>query len=571
MIVFRNITGRRSGCLFVLGLCLTAAGLFGQPAHAQDVTDVPAMMSEDQVPSVTPTTVAPQPVEADQNANPDKAINWDEVQPFGSSLFQGAVTSVGSLNPQYIVAAGDRVQVTMWGGREFTSVLVVDPQGNIFIPDVGPIPVAGAPNSSLNMVVTRAVQRVFTDNVHVYTNLLSSQPVPVFVTGAVMEPGYYQGDRADSVLQYLTRARGIDLRRGSFRNVTVLRNGKEIARVDLYSFLLDGTLPNIAFEAGDTVLVGKRGPSVSVAGEVRNNYSFEFDPERTRGANIIAIAQPEAQASHVAVQGVRNGVPFNIYISVREFADMTLAAGDRILFNRDLIDDTLFISVEGHSSGPSMLAVPRSARLGDVLDLIRVDPSAANLDAIYLRRKSVAESQKQAIAASLQELQKSALIANSASSREAAIRVQEASLIERFVASVRTVKPEGRVVLATAMDRRNDVRLEMEDVIIIPQRSDLVMVTGEVRMPQTVLWSDNLSISDYIREAGGFTERADTGQFIVVRQSGEVVVGGGTDMRPGDQLLVMPSIPSKGMAMMQDIIDVLYKVAVSSSVVLRYR
>lgn len=521
-------------------------------------------------PTQPPLPADPNPEEDPVN-RPDTAVNWDTLEPFGASLFRGGVTSSSVLNPNYVVAPGDQVSVTMWGGRDFSSNLVVDLQGNIFIPEVGPVHLSGVTNAALNPTVERAVQRVFTDNVHVYTNLLSSQPVPVFVTGAVVVPGYYQGDRADSVLQYLARARGIDLRRGTFRSISVLRDGKEMVSIDLYRFLLQGVLPNIRFEAGDTIVVGKRGPTVSVAGDVRNNYIFEVDPHRTRGADIIAVAQPEPHASHVAVQGVRDGKPFNTYVTLQEFAGMSTAAGDRVLFQRDLIDDTLFIGVEGQSSGPSMLAVRRSARLGEVLNLLRVDPDAANLDAIYLRRKSVAERQRIAIQAALFELQKTALIADSASSRESDIRVKEAELIERFVQSVGNIEPQGRVVLANAPERRDDVRLEMEDVIVIPQKSDVVLVSGEVRLPQTVLWSETMSIRDYVEEAGGFSERADSSTFIVMRPSGEVAIGSNITLYPGDHLMVMPSVPSKAMALFQDVIDIVYKVAVSSAVVLRVR
>ena len=178
--------------------------------------------------------------------NPSAAISVPE--PFGSRLFTGNFlhTRQDGLNPEYVVMPGDRIQVNTWGAIEMSTVLLVDAQGNVFLPNVGPIPVAGTKNAELTAKMKAGLGRVYARNFEVYTNLLTAKPVAVFVTGGVKRPGRYAGVPSDSALFFLEQAGGIDPRLGSYRNISVLRAGQKLAELDLYDFLLKGTLPPLS-------------------------------------------------------------------------------------------------------------------------------------------------------------------------------------------------------------------------------------------------------------------------------------------------------------------------------------
>ncbi|CAH0168532.1 Polysialic acid transport protein KpsD [Rahnella aquatilis] len=84
---------------------------------------------------------------------------------FGAQLFTGGAAadnaaSIG-FNPNYIVGLGDQVQIRLWGAFNFDGALTVDPKGNIFLPNVGPLKVAGVSNSQLNSVITTKVKQVY--------------------------------------------------------------------------------------------------------------------------------------------------------------------------------------------------------------------------------------------------------------------------------------------------------------------------------------------------------------------------------------------------------------------------
>ncbi|MDO5538161.1 MAG: polysaccharide export protein, partial [Desulfovibrionaceae bacterium] len=114
---------------------------------------------------------------------------------------------------------------------------------------------AGLKQSALSGAVRAKLTSVFPENVEIYVNLQSAQPVAVYVAGSVPNPGRYAGGPQDSVMSFLDRAGGILPEQGSYRNIKVLRGKKTIGRVDLYSYIQDGSLPNIRFRDGDTILV----------------------------------------------------------------------------------------------------------------------------------------------------------------------------------------------------------------------------------------------------------------------------------------------------------------------------
>jgi protein involved in polysaccharide export with SLBB domain len=84
------------------------------------------------------------------------------------------------------------------GAFQYDGALTVDPKGNIFLPNIGPLKVSGMTNAQLNNTVTSKIKEVYTSNVNVYASLLQAQPVKVFVTGYVRSPGLYGGVASDS-------------------------------------------------------------------------------------------------------------------------------------------------------------------------------------------------------------------------------------------------------------------------------------------------------------------------------------------------------------------------------------
>ena len=489
------------------------------------------------------------------------------VQPFGHHLFSGGFSGVRSdgLNSDYRIVPGDQITLRVWGAVEVERVLPVDAQGNIFIPNIGPVQVQGSTNGQLNSRVTSAIKSVYPEQVQVYTNLQGVQPVAVFVTGYVEKPGRYAGTPTESLLYFIDQAGGIDSRLGSYRSISILRDSNVIARVDLYDFLLNGTLPRPQFKDGDTILIEERGPAVVVTGDVQRDYRYELAAGETTGKALLSLARTKSNVSHVLLRGSRDSGPVSAYFPIDEFPPQSLRSGDEVLFSADLRDETIVVQVEGSFYGPSRYALPRDARLRELLDAIAVPRDLTDTRSISLRRVSVAVQQQKALEESLRRLETNYLGASSSTAEEAEIRLKEAELISNFVARASEAKPTGRLVVSRN-DQISDIRLQDGDVITLPEYSDSILISGEVLVPQSVVYKKGLSVEDYIDTAGGFSQHADDNRILVVRMNGEVRQAEDVRTRPGDEILVLPKVPTKNIQLATSISQILFQIAVATKV-----
>ena len=496
------------------------------------------------------------------------SIGQGDFPPFGANLFQGyfAGTYYEGLNANYIITPGDRILIHVWGAHTYSDTLMVDQQGNIFLPEVGPVPVAGVRNAQLQSQIKGYLASTFRSNVELYANLLTAQPVAVYVTGFVNRPGRYAGGMNDSVLYYLDRAGGIIPERGSYRNILVQRGGKTVGRTDLYDFILTGKLPGGALLDGDVIVVKAKGDSVVVGGLIPQHATYEGTGKSFSGAELIRMAAPLPAASHASVTGTRDSAPLHVYLSLPEFARFALTQGDKVEFLADKPGETIMVSVSGSTLGATRYPVKRSTTLRKLLAHVPVDRDLANLSGIFIKRRAVVEQQKKAIADALYRLEQSVLTTTSATAEEATIRVKEAELVQNFVSRVSGLEPDG-VVVVTRAGQVSDIILEEGDEIIIPQKSDIVQVAGEVMIPKAVVFGNKLGVKDYVAGAGGFTDRADASNILVVHPNGEIQRASATKVLPGDLLLVMPRYDSKSFQIFKDLIQVLYQIAIATKVV----
>ena len=497
--------------------------------------------------------------------------NMADIKPFGADLFSGGFRGVRAdgLNPAYKILPGDQITLRLWGAVEVDRILPVDAQGNIFIPTIGPVQVMGVSHGQLDSIVRAAVRQVYSDKVSVYTNLQGVQPVAVFVTGFVSKPGRYAGVPSDSVLYFLDQAGGIDNQLGSFRQVHILRNGKLLAELDLYQFILTGQMPHGQLQDGDTILIGPRGPVVTVHGDVGRHYHYELNPSQQKlfGQTLTELAQLNPGVSHALLRGNRSDGPYASYLPLAEFAATEVADGDEVMFFADQRDNSIVVQLEGNYLGQSHFVLPKDASLHELLNSIAIDPAATDYRSVSVRRLSVAERQRQSLLDSLRRLETTYLGAPSATVEESAIRVREAELITQFVAKARQVKPNGRLVVAHQGDII-DLRLQDGDIITLPPRSDAILISGEVYVPQSVIYVKNKTAMDYITGAGGFSQHADKDRILVVRQNGEVRDAGDVSLQPGDEILVLPKVSSKNVQLATSITQILYQIAVATKVAL---
>ena len=507
---------------------------------------------------------------AAQQLEPESVPPYTQVpsRMFGAQLFTGTMgNSIGpAFNPDYRLTIGDRVQLRMWGAFNYDGQLTLDPQGNIFIPNVGPVKLTGMKNSELNDYITKQVKKVYQSNVNIYSALDVAQPVKVYVTGFINRPGLYGGVASDSVLAYLDKAGGVDPNRGSYIGVEIKRNGKTRANVNLYEFLLNGSLDSVQFNDGDVIVVGPRQHTFSVEGEVFNSYDFEFDRANLSMPEALQWARPKPGATNISIIRRQGMEKRSEYYPIQAAKQLTLQDGDKVIVTSDRYAGTIQVRVDGAHSGEHAIVLPYGSSMKDVLNRIHTN-SMSQTNAIQLFRKSVAEKQHSMLDLSLRKLEEQSLTATSTTNEEATLRTQEAALISKFVQRAKSTEFKGQVVLNSKTI--NEVLLEDGDIINIPERSSLITIHGEVLLPNAVSWEKGMDTDDYIEKVGGFTQGADKAKVIVMRQNGEAINAEDVDdLEPGDEIMVLPKIDTKNIEITKGISTILYQVAVAAKVVL---
>ncbi|MBF7068127.1 polysaccharide export protein [Campylobacter volucris] len=495
------------------------------------------------------------------------------VKVFGSHLFNGNFTQFTQhvYNPDYRLTVGDKINVKIWGAVEFIQTLTVDSQGNIFIPKVGAINLLGVKNSALVSVISKAIGKIYKSNVYVYADMDIYQNVSVFVTGNVNQPGLYQGLSSDSIIQYLDKAKGINLEYGSFRDIEILRDNKVIKKVDLYDFLLKGELELFPFRMGDVILVGSVKDYVFVKGDVQKPFRFELSDDIKTLLDIANISGAKPIVTNAVVKSYRANHHLQVdAYTKKEFLDVMLHAGDEIEFRPDYTAQNINIQIEGEHNGLHSIVVKKGTTLEDVAQMIIANPQS-NMQALQIFRKSVAATQKQLINAQLKELETLALTSSSVNAEQASIRATQAKTILEFIERAKQVQPKGQIVIDSPKAYKAVV-LEEGDVVNVPSKNNIVLVQGEVSIPGAFVHMNRENLRYYINLAGGYSDRADTSRILVINANGKATKynsSSSADIKAGDSILVLPKVDSQNLQIFSMLTQILYQIAVATNVILK--
>lgn len=515
-------------------------------------------------------------------ADPGQELAATEVQDvpqqvFGSNLFKGHFRDIQQpgFNQDYLINIGDIINIRIWGAFELSAEIPVDTQGNIFLPKVGTIQVLGVRNKNLLSVVQDKIKKSYKDMVSVYANVSSYQPITVFVTGNVNEPGLYQGLSSDSVLQYLDKAGGIALSYGSFRDIDIVRGSKIVKQIDLYSFLISGRNDLFQFQSGDVVSVNNIMYQVSVTGDVKRPFKFEFAEERVPFQQLLGLAMLKPETTNFTItRWQRDNKEKLLSGSLKDIGNIQLMAGDTVEFFSDHTSSQNKISITGEHDGLTTILVKKGDTLGDVLLRINMN-ERSNPAAVQVFRKSVAEQQKKLLLAHLQNLESAILKTSSISTEDSQIKALENKSYMEFIERAKKVEPKGQIVINERTDLHS-IYLEEGDQVYIPAITNLANVQGEVMIPGTHTFVEGYSAYDYIQLTGGLTENADNENILVLAQNGSVKKYASQGqlkdalLHNGDSILVMPEVSVNNLQVAKSITQIMYQIAVSVGVLLKF-
>lgn len=255
---------------------------------------------------------------------------------FGASLFNDVPTTFAPLDqvpvtPDYTVGPGDELELRVWGQVNANERLVVDRSGDVFLPQVGRISVAGLRFIDLQPAIKTSISRVFR-NFEMTVNMGQLRSIQVFVMGRARRPGTYTVSSLSTLVNALF-ASGGPAPQGSMRNIQLKRAGHVVTTFDLYDLLLRGDKSHdVPLQPGDVLYIPDAGPRIAIGGSVETAAIYEMSPNTSlRDALRYAGGlSPVAAGQHAILERVdarANLVSQNIQLNIAGL-DTSLQDGD---------------------------------------------------------------------------------------------------------------------------------------------------------------------------------------------------------------------------------------------------
>ena len=211
---------------------------------------------------------------------------------YGSDLFSNpqnyAANTAVPAPDNYILGPGDQVQLQVSGPQDFNTTLVLDRNGQVNLPKVGPVSLAGVAVRDLEQTLTSHLGKVFT-NFKASASLGRLRGIQVYVVGQAQQPGTFQLSSLSTLVNALFASGGPSAN-GSMRAIQLKRGGKTITTIDLYDFIAKGDKSrDLPLLAGDVIVIPPVGPRVAVAGAFDQAAIYELKPGSTSVADILNL------------------------------------------------------------------------------------------------------------------------------------------------------------------------------------------------------------------------------------------------------------------------------------------
>ncbi|MEP1088637.1 SLBB domain-containing protein [Algoriphagus sp.] len=425
---------------------------------------------------------------------------------FGTSLFYqknrrlSFEPSLNQATPKsYVLGPGDLIYVDIYGQSEQYYEATVNPDGFVLLDNIGPVNVSGKSIEEATGILKNRIGKY-------YTGLLGSNPttflqvtlgnvgsIKVNILGEVRLPGTFTLSAFSTVFNALYAAGGPS-ENGSMRKIKLMRNSKQIAEIDVYDLLINGTAQlDLKLQDQDVILVPPYISHVKITGEVKRPMVFEAT-ENDNFSDLLRYAggfTDQAFRDRVAISRITGNQRSVSDVYQNQFDMFLLKGGDEITVQRILDRYSNRVQIKGAVYRAGTFALEEGLTL-------------------------------------------SQLVKNAEGLRGDAYTTQASILRTKNDLSTEMIQVNLKDVLdGTAAD----ILLQREDVVRIASIYDInneqyVQILGEVKRPGTYPFSAEMKVEDLIVMAGGFQESANSQDIEIARRLEDSDLGTLADIIP---------------------------------------
>lgn len=413
-------------------------------------------------------------------------------QIFGSNLFfqkNRKLSFEPSLNQatpkSYVLGPGDLIYVDIYGQSEKYFEASVNPEGFVLLDNVGPITVSGKTLEESAGIIKNRLAKFYSGlqgsnpNTFLQVTLGNVRTIKVHILGEVRLPGTFTLSAFSTVFNALYAAGGPN-DNGTLRAIKLMRNNKQIAEIDVYDLLINGSANlDVQLQDQDVLLVQPFLARAKVNGEVKRPLTFEVKggdnlEDLLRYAGGFTDLAFKDRISISRITGNQRSVS-DVYQN--QFGMFILKGGDEISVGRILNRFTNRVLIKGAVYRQGTFALSEGMTLSQLIK------SAEGLKGdAYLQRASVLRTKE-----------------------DLSSEVIEVNLKE--------------VMAGT----QPDLVLKREDVVRISsiyeiQNERYIQILGEVKRPGTYPFSEGMTAEELILMAGGLQESANTNEIEIARR-----------------------------------------------------
>ncbi len=422
----------------------------------------------------------------------------DALPLFGRELFSSSrrlfrpATDI-PIPSDYILGPGDTLVVQLYGKENASHSLVVNREGQIQFPQIGPVTLAGISFSQAQEVIADIVSEQMI-GVRASVTMGALRTIRVFVLGEVEKPGSFTVGSLSTMTNALFESRGItDV--GSLRNVQLKRNGEVVTTLDIYDLLLQGdTSKDARLMPGDVIFVPPIGRTAGITGAVKRPATYEISG-RASAQELIRLAGGLRNTAHLPVsyltrldeQGEKSLI--NIDLSRPAGMQQALEDGDILTIASSLEFVNNQITLSGHVKREGERSWRQGLKFSDIV------PSAFQLlpnpdiEIALIERYSTATRHLEVLIFSPRE------------AWDAPGSAADPTLNGNDVVRIFNYEDP-------RTEQLTDTVAQLEAQARFNERQKIVTVSGSVRFPGTYPMTRNMTTRQLIQLAGGLTESA---------------------------------------------------------------
>lgn len=454
-----------------------------------------------------------------------------KMEPFN---FQVEATE-GSVKPsKYLVGPGDKLLISINGIEEVNLTLMIDQEGNLFIPKVGVINLNGMTLEKAKDTIKNTILKYY-KNVNVVISLVDFRKIKVSLLGDVKQPSIFTLSANSRLIDLIHKSMGFT-ETSDFRNIKIITKDNDTIHCDFLSFLrLGDKKGNPNLREGDRVMVDKVDKIINIDGEVIYPGTYEYVKNETI-VDLIRLAGGftlKARKDSIEIMSFdKNGRNLiSTYFSYDELYKDAIVSQPQDRIEVRVIPEyyiNRYVRVDGYVKYPGYYKIVKGqTTLADVINEAGGFRPEASLTEATLNR-SLGTIQNDPEYDRLKTMDRKDMTDDEYDYLKAKSRQRAGEVVVDFVK------------LFAQHDLEENVTLKSGDVINVPKAKNYIIMLGQLVNPGNIIYQPGLKISDYIELAGGFGWRAKKSDVRVVRvKTGEWIDASDVDsLKPGDTIWV---------------------------------